>query len=100
MRQVVGGLVEQDVAEAPAEHDAERGPGQEIIHLHLGRDGRREPGEATHHPPADDEAHDIGERIPADGERPDLDQHRIKAGVEQNRDHEAGIYPVLARTAL
>ena len=40
--------------------------------------------------PAEQDADDIGQRVPADGERADLDQHRIDGGEGQQIQHRAG----------
>jgi len=79
-------IVEQHVADAAAEDDAERHPDDQIVDVARARlleagpvFGRR--GEAPGKPPAADEAGDIGERVPADRQRSDMHQHRIDVRV-------------------
>ena len=85
MRQVV----EQHVADAAAEDDAERHPEHEIVEV--GDRQRRRPApqplvadERARIEPAEQDADDIGERVPADRERPDMrsapDRRRERAG--------------------
>ena len=87
MGQVDAGLIEQHVAEAAAQHDAEGGPGQEVVHLQRRGDGGPEPDEAPHQAPADHQAGDIGEGIPADRQRAELDDDRVELRKQQDRDH-------------
>ena len=81
VREVEARLVEQHVAQPAAQDDAQRRPQQEVVDLgrrhHLGR-LLAQPADDL---PADDQARDIGQRIPADGERPELDQHRVDLGI-------------------
>ena len=82
MRQVV----EEDVADAAAEDDAEGAPDDEVVDVgRLHRRARRSPeflvaDEALGVPPAEEDADDIGERVPAELEGPDGNQHRIDRG--------------------
>ncbi len=81
-----GEIVEQHVADAPAEDDADGAPDDEIVdvgglHRRPGRPpDRLVADQRLGVPPAEEDADDIGQRIPADGERPDLDQHRVDGG--------------------
>ena len=85
MREEIGRVVEQHVADPAAEDDAERHPQDEVVEID---DGQRrlaapEPfgaDDGAGVDPAAENADDIGERIPADRERPDLDQHGIEGG--------------------
>ena len=72
------GLVEQHIADPPAENDAKRRPGEEIIHLQRRRDRGRPLRNPPHQSPAEHEAGDIGNRIPVDGEGAELDQNRVE----------------------
>jgi hypothetical protein len=78
---VEAGLVEQHVAQPAAQDDAQGGPQQEVVDL----DRREQLGrlftDTPHDLPADDEARDVSQRIPADGEGPELDQHRVDLGI-------------------
>ena len=72
------GLVEQHVADSSAQNDAERRPGQEIIHLQRRGDGGRPLRDPAHQPPAEHEPGDVGDRIPMDCEGAELDQDRVE----------------------
>jgi hypothetical protein len=70
------GHVEDDIAQPSTDDDAQRGPDQKIVYLRL-REGRlgllragrmpdlRPPGEGDHVAPAEQQAGDIGQRVPA-----------------------------------
>ena len=85
-------VVEQHVAGAAAEDDAERHPQHEVVEVGE-RDRRRSaPGplgfqDAARINPAEQDAADIGERIPADRKRPDRDRDRIE-GRERDRERD------------
>lgn len=70
--EVVGGLVEQHKAEAAAKDDPENDPCEQVFKLWLGEGRCAAPergaadGTDTHFP-CNDDPHDIGERIPAQG---------------------------------
>src|SRR5579885_3407053 len=84
MRCVVVEIVEEDIAGAAAEHDAERRPYEEIVDVLNPRHLRRLLGHGQAVAPADDETGDIGKRIPTDGER----TKRYDNGVDSRvRDH-------------
>ena len=89
--------VEQDVADPPAEHDAERDVDQKVVELLR----RHRPAGALHQPaqilPAEHQAEDVGERIPADRERPELDQDRIdRREGDGEKGHRARSWPGMA----
>jgi hypothetical protein len=65
-------IVEQHVADAAAEDDAQRGPDKKVVDVDRPRDHRRLLGDPERIAPADDQAGDIGERIPAKREGPEL----------------------------
>lgn len=90
-----GQVVEQHVAGAAAEDDAERDPQDEVVDLHQ-RDRRRSAPQAlvlqerARIEPAEHDAADIGQRIPADREWTDLDRDRLEGGkVDQQKGHRA-----------
>ena len=91
MLDILGEVVEQDVAQSPAQHDAEHRPGDEIIQQDRRQRALAAGGEAAGVTPADQYADDIGERIPADGEGADGDQHGIDGGEGQDIEHRAVI---------
>ena len=78
---VIAEIVEQHVADAAAEHDAERDPDEEIIELcrveHVRRPARH--GEAI--TPSDQQPRNVCERVPPDREGPKLDQDGIDGGI-------------------
>ena len=94
--QEIARLVEQHIADAAAEHDAESSPGEEIVGLLDGGDGRGEAHQAAHDLPADDQADDVGQGVPADLQRPQVEQHRVEVREHQYRQH-AG--PILGKRA-
>ena len=83
VRKVVAWLIEKDVAQPAPEDDAKDHPEQQVLELlrrHHGPFPRPEPGcpdRAHHQPPAQHDAHDIGQGVPA--------QRQVKA---ENRDRE------------
>ena len=90
-------IVEQHVADAPAEDDAERAHQTTKSSMSAGFIG--EPAgpqsaglrdQALGVPPAEEDPDDIGERVPADGERADRDQHRIDRREGQGEEHRPG----------
>jgi hypothetical protein len=90
----MGGVVEHHVAQPAAEDDAERHPEDKVVVI---RDGQRRPSapqrlraqDGARIEPAAENSHDIGERVPADGKRPDAQKHRVEAregdGVQGHR---------------
>ena len=90
-------IVEQHIAGAAAEDDADRDPEDEIVHLQQ-RDRRRpapQPlvlDQRAGVDPAQHDAADIGQRIPADRDRPDRDGDRVE---HRKGDGEKGIVPAV-----
>ena len=91
---VVRQVVEEDVADAAAGDDAERRPHHEIVEV----DRRQRRAAGPHRrvgdqplgvPPGEEDAGDVGERVPADRERADGDQHRIDGGEGQRQQASA-----------
>ena len=99
-------IVEQHIADASAGDDADRRPDDEIVdvgglHRRAGRAPQALIGDQPLGvPPADEDADDIGQRIPADGEGADLDQHRIDGGEGQDEERHRGFRIRGAQTAL
>ena len=79
--EVEAGLVEQHVAQPAAQDDAQRRPQQEVVDLLRRQELGRLFADPPHDLPADDQSGDVGQRVPADGERPELDQHRVDLGI-------------------
>ncbi len=87
MGEVKPWLIKKHIAKPAAEHHAKRRPGEEIVSLHLcGNRGRLE-HQAAHHLPAGDEADDVGERVPTDGEGTQMQQDWVEAGELQGGTH-------------
>jgi hypothetical protein len=76
-------LIEQHIADPPAEDDAERRPGEEVIDLQGRRDGGRPLRDPPHQAPAEHEAGDIGDGIPVDREGAEPDEDRIEVGKDE-----------------
>ena len=88
VRRVIARHVEQDIAEASAEDDAERGPHQEIIDVLAADQIWRPAGQRQAIAPADQQPDNIGERVPADRERAERDRDRVD---RRERDRKSGI---------
>ena len=76
VRGEIGRIVEQHVADAAAEDDAERDPHDEVVEVERGHRRRPAPqarrlDQRARVEPAGQDADDIGERVPADRERSD-----------------------------
>ena len=88
-------IVKQHIAGAAAQDDAERHPQHEVVEV-----GERQRRLAAPQPvgahdgaridPADQDAENISERIPADGERAEMHQHRIDMGVGNDEKGHCG----------
>ena len=87
--EIISGVVENHVAEPSAEDHAQRRPDQEIVDGDVIGDSRRTRGQAAHQPPAQQKPADIGQRVPADDERAEADQHRIDNGERNDKGHGA-----------
>jgi hypothetical protein len=87
----VAEIVEQHIAGAAAEDDAQRHPQHVVVELR-DRDRRRPAPEllgAQDFPrvdPAEHDAGDIGQRIPANGERSEADGNRIEFWKRQHKE--------------
>ena len=92
MRDEVLRVVEQHVADAAAEDDAERDPHDEVVEVERPSSAPGRPSSRSLRmmrariEPAEQDAGDIGERVPADRERADGDQHRIEGGKWQEEE--------------
>src|SRR5690606_23975757 len=81
--QVALEIVEQDVADAPSGNDAQCGPDEEIVDVlrfqaaHPGQPETVVCDQPAAIPPAEQDADDIGEAVPVDGERSDPDQNGV-----------------------
>ena len=84
MARVVLGLVEQHVAQAPAEDHAEHGEKQQIVEL-LARHRREALADAPQaEPPARGEAEEVHEAVPAHRQGPDGERDRIDVRMDQH----------------
>ena len=94
MRCVIGEIVEQHVAYAPAEHHAQRAIDEQIVKS-LERGMRRSVpqgfagDERARIQPAENQSGNIGERIPADRQRADMDENGIDDGVRKRKERHA-----------
>ncbi|MNQ99905.1 hypothetical protein D3C85_1156580 [compost metagenome] len=95
-------LVEEGVAETPAQDDAERDPQHQVVQLrsrHRRLAGRPQPlrlGQARGVPPAQHDPGDIGQGVPADGQGAEMDQNRVEFG----EGHRASVSAVWDRKSL
>ena len=74
-------VVEQHIADTAAENDAERRPDEKIVDRLARDDLGRLGGYPQAIAPAQYQPDNIGQGIPADGDRADREQHRIDGGV-------------------
>jgi len=88
MAKEMSGIVEQHIADTTAEDDAERHPQNEIVEIDDGQWCRSAPvaliaDQRARIEPAQQNADDVSQRIPADGNRPDGHQHRVEVRKRQ-----------------
>ena len=69
--------------------DGRRGTEDDIFDGGVIGNHRRTCNQAAHQPPAQQKPEDIGQRIPADDERAEADQHRIDDGERKDESHGA-----------
>src|SRR5229473_5874973 len=96
MREIVARLVKEDVAEAAAENHTQCRPEEKVVERLTLYENRRSPGERQAVMPANDEARDIGQRVPADRKRPKLDKNWIDCGVRDAKH----AFSILAGAAI
>ena len=94
------GRVEQDIAKPPAQDDAERRVEDEVVGMTPRHRRARLVEQLEQIPPADQDAGDIGQRIPFELEEAEVERHRIQpeigelemagAGGEQGQDQDMG----------
>lgn len=105
VREEIRGIVEQHVAEPAAEDDAERHPQDEVVEIDhrqrrvavpepLGAD------EGAGVDPAAEDTDDIGERVPTDRERSDLDQDGIKSGKGQGERRHGSVESPISEAVM
>src|SRR5271157_5220565 len=101
MKDVVAGFVEENVADTPAEDDAERRPHEEVVDVLAASEMWRPPGESETITPADQQPDDIGERVPADRHGAERDRDRInrRERDQKKRDHRERIPGQTPRSA-
>ena len=88
--EVEGGVVEQHIAKAPARHDAQRRIDQQIVEAEGVRAWDRAPEAVVAHQfarigPAQQQARDIGQRIPANRQRPEAERHGVDLRIGDHR---------------
>src|SRR4029079_3856014 len=94
MGEVMTGLVEDHVAQASAQDDADHGVKEQVVELNPGDRRQTLCDTPSPQPPGADEPDQIHEAIPAHGEGSELEDDRINLRVGQHRDRR------LARKAL
>ena len=80
VREIGARLIEEDVAEPTAENDPQGAPDNEVVDLRLGHDFGRRRGYFPHVSPPDQDARNIRNCIPTNGERAEPDRDRIDIG--------------------
>src|SRR3546814_6211329 len=73
------GPVEEDVAEPAADQDAERRVKDHVVGMAAGHGGAGLFDQLQQIPPAEDDAGEIGKRIPAELEEAEIERDRIEA---------------------
>src|SRR6185369_10920238 len=81
--QILAEIVEEDVAEAPAEDDAERRIEHQVVGMASGHRRARLPDQLQQVPVADENAGEIGEAVPAQVERADAQRYRGDAEIRE-----------------
>ena len=82
-------IVKQHIADAPAEDDAKRHPQDEIVEVDNGHRRLAAPQfpgtyENAGICPADQDAENVCQCVPADGERTEMDEDRIEGWIGNN----------------
>ena len=83
-------IVEQHIPGAAAEDDAERDPDNKVIEVNHGERRRSTPkplrsNDVPRVKPTDENADNVGQRIPAHGQRPNVNEHGVYGGIRQDR---------------
>lgn len=81
MRQIIVGPVEQRVAEPASQDHAKSRPDDEIIDVLFIEGGIRQARQGDDVAPAEQQSGDIGQCVPANRKRSELDQNRIDCGI-------------------
>ncbi len=97
MPQIFAEIVEQDIADAAAEDDPERGVEDEVVGMAAGQRRAGLLQQLQQVPIADEDAGEVGEAVPAKVERPDVQRDRRQAQVRERG--EAGCCRRLARAS-
>ena len=74
-------IVEEHVADAAAEDDPERGVEDQVVGMAAGKRRARLLQQLQQIPIADEDAGEVGEAVPAQVERPDVQRHRRQAEI-------------------
>src|SRR4029079_14383250 len=79
-------IVKQDVADAAAEDDPERGVEDEVVGMAASEQRARLLEELQQIPIADEDARDIGEAVPAEVERPEMQRDARQPEVRESNE--------------
>src|SRR5215471_697616 len=95
----VAEVIEEHITRTAAQNDAERDPQDEVVEVRPSERGWAAPvtlvgDERPRVEPAEQNADDIRERVPADRERPEADQHRIELRIRNERKRHEEISPL------
>ncbi|MNN29935.1 hypothetical protein D3C81_1435600 [compost metagenome] len=96
MREVVGGLVEQHIAQTPAQDHAEHAVEQHVVEVARGpaaRSDMRLAHAQAAEPQEHDEAGQVHQAVPADGQRAQVNRDRVELRMNEHGGGE-GIYIV------
>src|SRR5215475_8386513 len=100
VRGEIARIVEHYVADPSAQDDAERHPQHEVVVVVDGQWRRTgpqllAPDDRARIEPAQEDADDIGKRIPANGEGPEADEHRVDGGKRDDVKRHRAIRTIL-----
>ena len=91
MGEIIARIVKQHLAEPSADDDAERAIDEKVLDAFGGGPGAAAPvaivgDDSADQSPAGNQPDDIGERVPAYGERPEMHEHRVDHGIWQQEN--------------
>ena len=78
------GTVDQDVAEPPAQNDAERRPDDEVVDVPFLERRVGQAGQGDDVAPTQQQTGDVGQRVPTYRERSDLGENRVDVGIRED----------------
>lgn len=84
---VESGPVEQDIAQTPADHDTERYPDDDVVHVDGPHQIWRVPRQPTTVAPTEENSGEVSQGVPPDGKGTDHHQDWIDRGIGYRKGH-------------